>query len=148
MTSYFVSQCLKLLHKPIAIISYADSGKKHHGYIYQATNWFYTGEGAGGWGWAVKGLEHLHHTSIEDSVGRYENRNKNIKLKELLKIKYGDRLYKKKESKKHRYFYFIGTKKQKKDMLKNLKYEIKHYPKGDNKRYDASYKPKVQTKLF
>jgi len=33
-------------------------------------------------------------------------------------------------------------------MLKNLKYEIKPYPKGENKRYDASYKPKTQMKLF
>ena len=33
-------------------------------------------------------------------------------------------------------------------MLKNLKYEIKPYPKGKNKRYDASYKPTTQATLF
>ena len=49
---------------------------------------------------------------------------------------------------KHRYFYFLGNKTQKKQMLNNLKYKIMPYPKGENKRYDASYKPTVQTKLF
>ena len=33
-------------------------------------------------------------------------------------------------------------------MLESLNYEIKPYPKGKNKRYDASYKPQVQAKLF
>ena len=36
----------------------------------------------------------------------------------------------------------------KKLMLSSLKYKILIYPKGDNKRYDASYKPKVQGRLF
>ena len=54
----------------------------------------------------------------------------------------------KKRSSKHRYIYFIGNKTQKKNMLKNLKYEIQPYPKGENKRYDASYKPTTQSKLF
>ena len=43
---------------------------------------------------------------------------------------------------------FLGSKTQKKNMLNNLKYEIKPYPKGENKRYDASYKPITQMKLF
>ena len=41
--SYFVSQCLKLLPQPMAVISYADPNVYHTGYIYQATNWYYTG---------------------------------------------------------------------------------------------------------
>ena len=49
---------------------------------------------------------------------------------------------------KHRYIMFLGSKTQKKNMLSNLKYEIKPYPKGQNKRYDASYNPTIQTKLF
>lgn len=146
--SFFVSNCLKQLPKPICIVSYADSEFGHNGYIYQATNWIYTGTGAGGYGWAVKGLEHLHHTSIEDSVGRYENRSKDKSLEELLTEKYGDRLYKKKESEKHRYFFFIGDKKDKKIFAANFKYEIKPYPKGENKRYDAGYNPAIQTSLF
>ena len=147
-TSFFVGECLNLLPKPLIIVSYADSNQGHHGYIYQATNWIYTGTGAGGYGWAVKGLEHMHHTSIEDSVGRYENRSKEKSLEDLLKEKYGDRLYKKQESEKHRYFYFCGNKRDKKVFYKNFKYEKQPYPKGENKRYNAEYKPAIQTQLF
>ena len=49
---------------------------------------------------------------------------------------------------KHRYVYFIGNKKQKKQMLAELNYEILPYPKGKSKRYDAGYKPEVQLELF
>ena len=41
--SFFVSQSIKLLEKPKVIVSYADTSQSHHGYIYQATNWIYTG---------------------------------------------------------------------------------------------------------
>ena len=50
--------------------------------------------------------------------------------------------------KKVRYLYFNGSKKQKKQMNKNLKMNIYPYPKGRNEKYDASYKPQTQTKLF
>ena len=38
----------------------------------------------------------------------------------------------------------------KKKLKKNLKgkYKIEPYPKGENKRYDASYKPTIQARLF
>jgi hypothetical protein len=37
---------------------------------------------------------------------------------------------------------------QKEEIFDNLKYKILPYPKGDNKRYDASYSPDVQGLLF
>ncbi|MFA6071633.1 MAG: hypothetical protein WC810_23910, partial [Janthinobacterium sp.] len=43
LLSFFVSRCLELMPKPSCIVSYADIGENHHGYIYQATNWLYTG---------------------------------------------------------------------------------------------------------
>ena len=46
--SYFVSKCLSLLPTPKVIISYSDFRAGHHGYIYQATNWVYTGVGGEG----------------------------------------------------------------------------------------------------
>jgi hypothetical protein len=144
--SYFVSNSINLLNESFVIVSYADKEQNHHGYIYQATNWIYTGLGAGGKKYAVKGLEHLHPTAIEDSVGRYD-KNVGNKL-EKLKNKYGDKLYLKKLSEKYRYFYFKGNKKEKKEMLEKLKYKILTYPKGDNIRYDASYQPNIQTELF
>ncbi len=41
--SYFVSKCLKLINKNMILVSYADTKMNHNGYIYQATNWIYTG---------------------------------------------------------------------------------------------------------
>ena len=61
---------------------------------------------------------------------------------------YGDDLYLKDRPRKHRYFYFLGQKKQKKEMLENLAYDIEPYPKGNNKRYDSTYCPSTQTVLF
>jgi hypothetical protein len=146
--SYFVSKSLSMLPKPMVIISYSDISQGHHGYIYQATNFLYTGIGSGGYGWAVKGMDGMHHTSIEDSVGRYEDRDTETKLEDLLKAKYGDKLYRAEQGQKHRYIYFVGDKKQKKDMATQLKYTILPYPKGDNKRYDASYEPQTQGMLI
>tara|TARA_R100000654_G_scaffold2217_8_gene8101 strand:- start:33 stop:713 length:681 start_codon:yes stop_codon:yes gene_type:complete len=145
--SYFVSQTLKKLQAPSVVVSYADTSQNHHGYIYQATNWIYTGLSSRFKDYAVKGLEHLHHSSIEDSVGRYD-KNTKINKHELLKQKYGDRLYRQERSRKHRYFYILGNKKQRKEMIKNLTYKVKPYPKGNNKKYDASYKPSTQGVLF
>jgi hypothetical protein len=54
----------------------------------------------------------------------------------------------KERPRKHRYFYFVGDKWQKKQMMKELPYEIQPYPKGENKRYDATYEPTTQIKLL
>ena len=145
--SFFVSRCLKQLAKPHVIVSYADTSQNHSGYIYQATNWLYTGLSSKFSDYAVEGLEHLHHASIGDSVGRYD-KTKGIDKHTLLRQKYGDRLYLKERPRKHRYFYLLGTKKEKKVMMKNLSYEILPYPKGENKRYDSSHNPSVQQLLF
>jgi len=47
---------------------------------------------------------------------------------------------------KHRYIYINASKKLKKKLTGLI--ESKPYPKGENKRYDASFKPNTQTKLF
>jgi len=140
--SYFVGISLKMLPKPFVIASYADTSKNHHGYIYQATNWIYTGLSIKFKDVAVKGLENQHHSTIEDLVRGKENRI------EALRQMFGDRLYYVERPQKHRYFYFLGNKKQVKDMFKMLPYELQPYPKGENKRYDASYIPSTQTTLF
>ena len=125
-TSYFLGKCLYKLPKPKIVVSYADTAQNHNGYIYQATNWKYTGK-----------------TKERTDIGTADNKhsrhyNKNLDYSKNRKLR----------SSKHRYVYFVGTKAQKKDMLKNLKYKIEPYPKGENKRYDASYKPTIQARLF
>ena len=121
--SYFVSKCLKLINKNMILVSYADTKMNHNGYIYQATNWIYTG--------ATK-----ERTDIGFEDGSHSRHyDKNI-----------DYSIRKHRSSKHRYVYFIG--KLKKQFIKNLKYDILNYPKGENKKYDASYNPTIQTILF
>ena len=123
--SYFLSQSLKMLNN-IILVSYADTLQNHNGYIYQATNWIYTGA-----------------TKERTDIGSKDNKHsrhydKNIDYKKNRKFR----------SSKHRYIFFIGSKKQKKKWIKELNYTIQKYPKGENIKYDASYKISVQKELF
>ncbi len=140
--SFLVSRSLKLLPKPKIIVSYSDMAMNHHGYIYQATNFIYTGIAHIQKDWKVKGLENKHSRTLMDEFKFQKNRI------EKLKQKYGDRMYQEKRPPKHRYIYFLGDKRQVKEMRKHLIYDIYPYPKGDNVRYSADYKPNIQEVLF
>lgn len=140
--SFFISQCLKMLPKPLIIVSYADKSFGHNGYIYQATNFYFTGESHIQKDWKIKGKESLHSRTLMDEFPFQKDRIKKLKQK------YGDKLYQVQRPAKNRYVIFCGTKKQKNILLKNKLFEIKPYPKGENKRYDSSYKPITQRKLF
>ena len=128
--SFFVSKCLKILPSLI-IVSYADSSQNHNGYIYQATNWLYTGLSA-------KRTER-YDIKNPNKHSKSVTENKNLNYKDLAV---------RERPQKHRYIYFTGSKKQNKKWLNELNYQIHKYPKGINKRYDSSYKPKVQIRLF
>ena len=142
--SFFLSKSLNLLPKPQAIVSYADTSQGHHGYIYQATNWIYTGLSAKRKDYKLKGVHNLHRQSLLDREGRHMTKGKVAEMK----LKYGDDLYTEHRPRKHRYFYFVGNKKEKKEMRQNLAYQIEPYPKGNNKKYDTSYEPPIQRMLF
>ena len=103
----------------------------HHGYIYQATNWIYAGL-------TVKRIER-YDPNNPNLHNRTVGNKKNVDYKDLAI---------RERPQKHRYVYFTGSKTNKKHLRKQLNYEVKPYPKGDNKRYDASYSPIVQSKLF
>ena len=129
--SYFVSNCLNMLPKGFIIVSYADTSQGHNGYIYQATNWIYTG-------------------LIAKRTERYDINNPNRHSKSVTENKntiYSE-LAVRERPQKHRYIYFTGSKTQKKHFKKQLNYKIEPYPKGENKRYDSSYTPTIQTELF
>ena len=140
--SYFISESFKLLPKPLIIVSYADKSVGHNGFIYQATNFMFTGESHTQLDWKLRGKEHLHSRTLMDEFSFQDNRI------EKLKEKYGDQLYQVKREPKYRYVYVIANKRDKKEMMKNKLFEVKEYPKGDNIRYDASYKPTIQSELF
>jgi hypothetical protein len=140
--SWFVSRTLNLMPKPCVIVSYADTSKGHNGYIYQATNWVYTGLSAKFFEYRVKGMEHLHAGTIFDLSRGQNNRV------DWLREKFGNDFYTFERPRKHRYFYFVGNKYEIKEMRLQLPYKVEPYPKGNNERYDATYKPTIQTKLF
>jgi len=120
--SFFVGGVLKKLKsEDIVLVSYADEGMDHHGYIYQATNWLYTGmtDQKRTYIYTPNGTHPRHYTHD------YEN------LRKVLSCK-------------HRYIYFTG--KSKKIYRNLLKYPILDYPKGDNKRY--KFGDKLKTKVI
>tara|TARA_Y100001972_G_C7541117_1_gene272257 strand:+ start:44 stop:730 length:687 start_codon:yes stop_codon:yes gene_type:complete len=140
--SFFISQSFKLLPKPMIIVSYADKYFGHNGYVYQATNFMFTGESHTQLDWKLKGKEHLHSRTLMDEFAFEKNRI------EKLKEKYGDKLYQVKREAKYRYVYVIANKKQKKEIIKHKRFNILKYPKGQNTNYDTSYKTTTQTELF
>lgn len=112
--SEFVAWCLKQLkpHKYI-VVSYSDTAMNHHGYVYQACNFMYTGKTKQRTDKYTEGNKHSRH---------YDNNNQNG----LRKVR----------SAKHRYVYICADKRTKREMLKDLKYPIlNEYPKGDNSNY-------------
>ena len=140
--SYFIAEAFKLLPKPLIIVSYADKSVGHNGYIYQATNFIFTGESHTQLDWKLKGKEHLHSRTLMDEFAFEKNRI------EKLKEKYGDDLYQVKREAKNRYVYVLANKKTKSKIMSNKLFQEHPYPKGENKRYDASYVPSTQTTLF
>ena len=135
--SFLVANSIKLLPKISIIVSYADTEHGHVGYVYQATNFLYTGLSADRVDWAVKGLEHKHCKTISDGM-----------TLQSIKEKYGDDFYYTQRSRKHRYIYFHGNKKDKKILRSKLLYTIEPYPKGESSRYDSGQQVEVQQLLF
>jgi hypothetical protein len=119
--SRLVGASLRLLPKPKIVVSYADTAQEHTGFVYQATNFLYTGITVKRTEWTVRGLEHLHTKAISNMAGG--------KGLDAIKEIYGDRFYYRDRSQKHRYVFIVGDKKQKKEILADIKYPVLPYPK-------------------
>lgn len=116
--SKFVSTVLRdLKDKDLIIVSYADEGMNHHGYIYQATNFLYTGKNKERTDKYTEGNKHSRH---------YNNENNHLR---------------KVRTSKHRYIYFTNNKKK---WTSLLKYKVEPYPKGDNGRYNLGERMKTK----
>jgi len=133
--SYLVANSLKHLPKPSIIVSYADTQQGHIGYVYQACNFIYTGLSAKRTDWKIKGLEHLHGQTIADMS---RNIDCGMTRSEYMKKKFGNDFYLESRSRKHRYIYFVGSKHQKSNLIKCMKYKIEPYPKGNSKKYEIN----------
>jgi len=133
--SFLVGNSLKLLPKPSIVVSYADTSMNHNGYIYQATNFIYTGLSAKRTEWRIRDSNrHSRTLTAQHTLEEMQNNP--------------DKFHRLDRPQKHRYIYFLGDKKQKKEMLSKLNYDVQPYPKGDNKRYKVGHIPIVQGVLF
>jgi len=135
-SSFLVGNALKMLPSPMIIVSYADQNVGHVGYIYQATNWIYTG---------LSGTDHeflkdgrtYHRKGLFDRYGT--GSVSFLEKKGFVPIK---------QEPKHRYFYLIGNRREKRKMMAVLPHERLPYPKGDTRRYDASFNVQTQSVMF
>ena len=111
--SWFVAKSLRELSKlNLIIVSYSDTQMNHHGYIYQATNFIYTGVTSGRTDKYTEGNKHSrHYTNSHSSIRKYR-------------------------FPKHRYVYFaMNDRRLKKLARASLNYPVLPYPKGDNTKY-------------
>jgi len=150
--SQFVTKSFKLLPKPIIIVSFADPNNGHNGYIYQATNFLYTGvssnsiqyEYPDGKEFHFKNFRHKKHsTTFQKEVGKTKDQISNQDI-----IDFYD-LSKKNIKGKHRYIQVLGSKTDKKLIMRNFKLDLLEYPKGVNKNYEVEFSDmEVQLNLF
>tara|TARA_R110000824_G_scaffold291330_1_gene479843 strand:+ start:558 stop:1292 length:735 start_codon:yes stop_codon:yes gene_type:complete len=126
--SWFISQSMNWLRKNRphirALVSYADPKEGHPGTIYQATNWIYQGI-IGNTTWSFKFNQNdrwKHGRTIFPYYGTNDIEKIQRQVKEPFWIR--------KEPRKHRYIYLLTSKRDRKKIMKNLKYPILNYPKS------------------
>lgn len=116
--SHFVSATLRML-KPLdwIVVSYSDTAMNHHGYVYQACNFLYTGTSA----------PHADKY-VPDGSGH----NRHAESFDVRKDEFSVE-----RSIKHRYVYFCTkSKRLKREWMNSLRYPVLPYPKGDNSNYE------------
>ena len=138
IASQLVAGGLARIPSPSVVVSFADISMGHVGYVYQATNFIYTGLSAKRTDWKIKGMEHLHGATVADMSRGQSNRA------EFMRDKFGDDFYLAERSRKHRYVYFVGNKFQKAKLKSALRYPVEQFPKGDSRRYDVRDKIETQ----
>ena len=128
LESYVIAQSFQWLRNNDStvkiLVSYADPEQSHTGGIYRATNWVYQGCGL------TKLMPDFSLKLEEDSMwihsrsvsARFGNKN----IHNLAKV-IGHTFWRKEETAKHRYIYFLCNKKEKKRILNNLKMPIISY---------------------
>ena len=109
------------------LVSYADPEQSHDGAIYQATNWIY--QGCGDFQLAptyslrlTEDGDWMHSRSVYSKFGSADP-------KKMVKS-IGHTFWLKKEASKHRYIYFLGTKKENRKFHKVMKHPEMKYPKN------------------
>lgn len=140
--SYLIGTSLRSIPDHV-VVSYADCNDHigHVGYVYQATNWVYTGQGSAE---PVYVLERDHPSGLKAGTPiSYTRRHIDKKARDLgfrweENASTGPGLVKLPQVGKHRYIYFTGTKKFAREARRHLRYGVLPYPKGDTRRHNTS----------
>ena len=116
--SHFVSTTLRMLKSlDWIVVSYSDTAMNHHGYVYQACNFLYTGTSA---------------PHVDKYVPDGSGHNRHAESFDVRKDEFSVE-----RSIKHRYVYFCTkSKRLKKEWMNSLRYPVLPYPKGDNSNYE------------
>lgn len=126
--SFLIGNAIKQLRKPCVLISYADTSHGHCGVVYQATNWLYTGAVVAHDKFYKVNGDLLHPMTVRDRFG-VTNPAAWAKENGIEAVA---------PMPKHRFFYFMGSKSQRKRMVSKLSYDIvAEYPKADKSMYDS-----------
>jgi hypothetical protein len=121
--SWLIGQSFKLIpNSYFILVSYADTEYSHLGYVYQATNWIYTGKSERG-GWQADAIVNNIKMSPKDVWNKYRT----LDVRKLEKM--GLTVKKLNWFSKHRYVYFLGSKTQRKKLRKALRWSVLPYPK-------------------
>ena len=115
--SYLIGNTLKMSGKRI-VVSFADTAQGHVGVVYQATNWIYTGLSAKRTDWTIRDCG-KHGQTIADKYTAEEVRRL-----------YGERFSLQPRPRKHRYVYFNANRRDKRELLRKLRYSPQPYPKA------------------
>lgn len=134
--SFLVARSLRMLPRPTIVVSYADTGAGHVGYVYQACNFLYTGMSSPWNDPVVQGLEHQHHATFAHG-----------KTNDEMREQFGDALGFRQRTRKHRYVYINAHRRERAALLAELRYESLPYPKGATTRHEVR-EAQIQTFLF
>lgn len=121
--SWMIGQAFRLLPQPTILIAYADIGENHIGYIYQATNWLYVG---------LSTLQSGPFSKIEvngkNRTSKSFYRELGSQSREVILKHYPNAIFHER-TRKHRYVYFVGNRRQRKALHKALELNVLSYPK-------------------
>lgn len=142
--SYAIAQTLKAVERDTdyrIILAYSDRRAGEVGTIYQALNFWFIG-------WGAEGTDHVPLGLVNPEDMRFHTRGlpKELKSKASL-LKAGYEVLDVPRANKGRYVTFLGSKKEKKELMAALRFKVLPYPKREDfndpkklKRFRAVYR--------
>lgn len=127
--SYAIAQTLKAVEKDTdyrIILAYSDRRAGEVGTIYQALNWIFIG-------WGATGSDHVPKALVDPTDMRFHTRGlpKELKSKSSL-LKAGYEVIDVPRANKGRYITFLGSRKERKELLEALRFRALPYPKRED----------------